>query len=641
MIRTATVLLFAATLFGLPVLAHADVGDPQLATDHPWYPGELACSTFERLFATQAAMYQRVTGREAKSDQDKALAAWLWRNTHYWHGEEGAEDLWGKGFGKGGDSRSREYWTGSFAHGFGLCGTTHSQWVAEMHALFGPGRGRAVGVDGHNSFEVFLAGGPYGKGRWALLDHDLSTVIFAEDGKSLLALKDVQRDWKRLTDRNFSPQRQQGWLVCGLHPGDGGSYRRYEVAEYNAGYSGPPPMVHLRRGETLRRYLEPGLEDGKTFVFWGRNYNLGGTPGPERSLTWVNQPEKMLGSTTGSPQKTGQARFANAVYSYVPNFADGTYREGTIEDTPEHVTFEFYTPYIIGATPASAKPWGIYEAGCKNGLVLHGNADCEVSISVDQGKTWLAVGKLADGLDLTDHAKGHRQYWLRLHAPASKLSDAKLKIVTVCQANGSVIPRLKDGETVVRFGSSGRGIVSAGPNLPQAEAHLVAGKFGTPQVTLEVATPRGEKAVAVYAAAHVLSSSPPNPKLKFQIEASADGGKTWIPVAKDWQIKRQGDEPKDFWSQSMMWRDADLAKLGASKIQVRFRNDSGKAYARCEAHLVYATPQKDATKVTFAWRSLAGMHQSSHVFVGTNGEWRLPTGRDVRTQWVEMTPADR
>src|ERR1043166_2908000 len=46
--------------------------------------------------------------------------------------------------------------------------------------------------------------------------------------------------------------------------------------EYLAGYSGPPPMVHLRRGETLRRYLQPGLEDGKTFVFWGRNNNTKG-----------------------------------------------------------------------------------------------------------------------------------------------------------------------------------------------------------------------------------------------------------------------------------------------------------------------------------------------------------------------------
>ena len=58
----------------------ADVGDPQAKTDHPWYPGELSCSTFERLFATQADVYKRVTGRDVKTDEDKALASWFWRN---------------------------------------------------------------------------------------------------------------------------------------------------------------------------------------------------------------------------------------------------------------------------------------------------------------------------------------------------------------------------------------------------------------------------------------------------------------------------------------------------------------------------------------------------------------------------------
>ena len=80
----------------------------------------------------------------------------------------------GQGLHQGRDLRTREYWTGLFAHGFGLCGTTHAQWVAEMEALFGHDRGRGVGVAGHNSFEVFLTGGPYGEGKWVLLDHDLS-----------------------------------------------------------------------------------------------------------------------------------------------------------------------------------------------------------------------------------------------------------------------------------------------------------------------------------------------------------------------------------------------------------------------------------------------------------------------------------
>ena len=69
--------------------ARCEVGDPQIRTDHPWYPGELAMSTFQRLFATQAAAYQRATGDSVETEQQKALASWFWRNTHYWHGEAG------------------------------------------------------------------------------------------------------------------------------------------------------------------------------------------------------------------------------------------------------------------------------------------------------------------------------------------------------------------------------------------------------------------------------------------------------------------------------------------------------------------------------------------------------------------------
>ena len=110
-------------------------------------------------------------------------------------------------------------------------------------------------------------------------------------------------------------------------------------------------MVHLRPGETLRRYLKPGLQDGKTFVFWGMNYNAGGIPGPQRDRTWVNQPDAMYKSKAGTPYKPGQARFANAVYTYRPDFAAADYKEGVVSEDDSQVTFEFQTPFVIGATP--------------------------------------------------------------------------------------------------------------------------------------------------------------------------------------------------------------------------------------------------------------------------------------------------
>jgi hypothetical protein len=619
-------------------LAHAiaDVGDPQIRTDDPWYPGELACSTFERLAATQAEQYRRATGINPESDHDKALASWFWRNTHYAHGEEGAEDLWGTGFTKG-DLRTRAYWTGLFAHGFGLCGTTHSQWTAEMEFLLGHGRGRGVGVDGHNSFEVFLTGGKYGPGQWALLDHDISTVIFDGAGKRLLSISEVKEDVKRLTDRKFSPGKQNGWLVCGLHPDDGGVYRQYTTAEYLAGYAGPPPIVHLRRGETLRRYLQPGMENGKTFVFWGRNYNTAGIPGPERAHTWVNQPEAMHGSKNGAGYKPGQVRFGNAVYNYRPDFRNGDYREGAVDEGAAHVTFEFYTPYIIAATPPNNKPWGVYDAGCRNGLVIHGKANCTVSVSVDQGRTWRDGGAFVDGMDLTDFVKGHRQYFIRFDAGAKTLADAALTMTTVCQANAAILPRLKDAGTRVTFAASNRALVSAGPNREQAKTHVISGAFDTPAVTLNVASPRKEQLAAIHAIAQVASGNPPGTNVKYQIDFSTDAGKTWQPMVRDWTIPRRGDEPNDFWSQSFCYGSAEIRDQSTKSVQVRFRNDGGKKYMRAEAHLVYRTAGRDGTKVTFDWEDDSGAHRDSHLFSSTATDaWNLKTGNAVRTRWVEF-----
>jgi hypothetical protein len=618
----------------------ADVGDPQIRTDHPWYPGELACSTFERLFATQAEQYERATGKRVTDDEQKALASWFWRNTHYAHAEEGSENLWGRGFTQG-DLRTREYWTGLFAHGFGLCGTTHSQWTAEMQQLLGHTRGRGVGVAGHNSFEVWLTGGEYGAGRWALLDHDLSTIIFDSNGKRLLSIPEVKANWQQLIRRDFLPQKQHGWLVCGLHPGDGNVYGAYQTAEYLAGYAGPPPMVHLRRGETLRRYLQPGLESAKDFVFWARNYNSGGIPGPERNHTWVNQPERMFGSRDGAGGKVGQARYGNAVYTYVPDFTNANYQEGVVEESERHVTFEFRTPYIIAATPPNAKPWGIYDSGCTNGLVLNGRVTGNVSVSVDRGRTWSNPIPFHDGLDLTDSVKGFRQYQLRLDSGAKDLVTSGLAIRTVCQVNAAVLPRLKDDGTTITFAASQQALVSAGPTKPQAASHVVDGGFDSPSVTLKLASPKGEVLTKVYASAQVASGNPPNKEVKYHIDLSSDGGKSWQTMTRNWTVERRGDDPPDFWSQSFSY-GANEMPASAKEILVRFTNTGKRNYLRAEAHTSYATGRRDETQVTFHWKDNTGEHTASHHFSpATQSAWTLPTGKSVQTRWVEFTVPGR
>jgi hypothetical protein len=629
-------LVVALVLFALPALSYAQSTSPQMRTDHPWYPGELSCSSFDRLFATQAALYQRVTGREVKTDEDKALASWYWRNLNYYHGEDASMNYWGDGYAKGG--KNQEYWTGLFGYGFGLCGTTHAQWVAELDTLLGPSRSRVTGVSGHNSFEVWLTGGPYGSGKWALLDHDICTVVFKEDGSRMLSIAEIAKDLKKYTNSSFKPEREHGWLIGGLHRDDPAAYDKFASAEYRAGYAGPPPLFHLRAGESLRRYPKPGLDDGKTFVYWGLNYTTEGIPGPERSLTWVNQPEKMFNSKQPSPYHAGQARYGNAVYKYKPNFSDGSYKEGVIDESDDHVTFEFYTPFVIGCTPESPnkKGWCVYDVGGTNGLVVTGDFSGKVRVSRDQGAHWGGVSQFRGRLDLTMFVKGYQQYWIRFETPAKELAGKNLTIRTVCQCNPCLIPHLKDDGTNVTFSSPGFGVVSAGPTKEQAQMHVVDGKFDSNTVTLELATPRHENAVRLYAAGWQGSSNPPTPA-KYFIDYSTDGGKTWQIVVKDWEIIRRPPDPPDFWSQSISWGDVELKGV-TGPVRVRFRNTGGKNYRRAEAHLVYEVQRPGQTEVTFAWREGgASLKTASHVFASANEDatWSVPTGKNVETAWVE------
>jgi hypothetical protein len=640
-----TVLLLTTLLLATPALA--GVGDPQAKTDHPWYPGELSCSTFERLFATQADLYRRVTGRSVDTDEDKALASWYWRNLNLAHGEDGHCDLFGQGFDK--SDWNREYWAGLFAHGFALCGTTHAQYTAEINHLLGHCRGRAVGVSGHNSFEAFLTGGPYGEGnngKWALLDHDVSTVVFDAAGQRLLSIQEISANLAQFRNPDFKPERQRGWRVAGLHPNDAAVYDSFNTVEYLSGYAALPPMVHLRSGESLRRYLEPGLDDGKTFVFWGRNYGTAGIPGPERSRAWVNQPEKMYRATSDTGHQDGRVRYANAVYTYKSDFKTAAYKEAAVEEGPGNVTLEFRSPYVIACTPPNNNAWGVYEPGGKDGLVVSGlPSGVNASISVDRGRSWTNPASGAT-LDLTDAVKGGHQYWLRLSHEAADaggivavLKKSPVTIRTVCQTNVATIPHLKDGKNQVTFQASGHSAISAGPNLAQAQTHVVDGAMDTPKVTLELKTPRGEKAVRLYAAAWTASGNPPGPT-KFQIEYSADAGKTWKPVVKDWSIIRREPEPGDFWSQSFCWGDADLPGGVTGPVPVRFSNDGGKTYRKAEAHLAYAVTKPSATQVTFAWSNAAGPSKTAtHAYPAAAGKadasWSFDAGKDVKTLWVE------
>ncbi|MBT3635981.1 MAG: hypothetical protein HN531_03510, partial [Opitutae bacterium] len=249
--------------------------------------------------------------------------------------------------------------------------------------------------------------------------------------------------------------------------------------------------------------------------------------------------------------------------------------------------------------------------------------------------TWSQSQAFKDGLDLTDLVKGRSHYWLRLGTGARQLRNTGFGIRTVCQVNVAVLPWLKDNETTISYEASGKEVLSIGPELNLSQSYVAAGGFNQKEVTLAIKATK--PVVELHASAHVASGSPPNPKVRYHLEYSLDSGKSWLPIVKGRTIPRRGDEPGDFWSQSFSYGSSAMRAPAGKTILVRFRNDGGKRYLRAEAHLIQATGQPDPVKVTYAWTDASGTRQGSHVFKG-KGDWRLATGKQVRTRWVQFEP---
>ena len=214
-------------------------------------------------------------------------------------------------------------------------------------------------------------------------------------------------------------------------------------------------------------------------------------------------------------------------------------------------------------------------------------------------------------------------------------------MTTVCQANASIMPRLKDGGSrrdVPGLRPRG-GLGRAEPR--QAQAHVVAGEFGTPSVTLELATPRGEPAVAVHAAAHVLSGNPPRPEVKYQIEYSTDAAATWTPVVKDWTIPAAATSRRTSGRRACAGARPSCAEAtavaGPGPVPQRRRQaptpaprptwSTGSPVGRDGGHL-----------------RLDRRHRPSPRLARLRGrQWKPPPGtcrpaRGVRTRWVEFEP---
>jgi hypothetical protein len=319
-----------ALVLGLAV-ARADVGDPQIRTDHPLYPGELAYSTMDRFARSIIDSGDWDLGL-GDSERDVALKLWLWKITHTLH--DYTPKLWTplhdycrETF----KTHAAEHpirpdprlppclsdedqdslrWTFSF--GYALCTTQHSnigpQIRAIGQALGKDWRSRWVEIPGDSNHEIHFGG------RWRAFDVNAGTLLFSSDDPKtaeLLPYKDAigpkggpshpellenapafgGRYLPKLVWSPLNPEGTPGlyaWMRGILQDpalywdGDGvGEKSPVLRLMYHSAYSACPIVYGLKKGETFTRWFS-GDDARREMtlpkpIWWGAN--LKGGPG--------------------------------------------------------------------------------------------------------------------------------------------------------------------------------------------------------------------------------------------------------------------------------------------------------------------------------------------------------------------------
>ena len=414
------------------------------------------------------------------------------------------------------------------------------------------------------------------------------------------------------------------------------------------GFAGVPPIINLRPGERFRRYVKPGLDNGNTFVFWGPNFYYGNPsppgPGVWRDRTWTNHPDQHYRTTEDSAKVYARdnGRFGNGVYTWAPNFSNGSYQEGVIDETSGSVTFDFYSPYVIAATPAdtslqSGPNYNNALPGATNGLIITSVASSvTVQTSIDRGASWSTAKALTGSVDLTDDVKGYHQYFIRFNASAAALSGLNIEMRTVVMLNDCTVPRLKDNNSTVTYQASGKAVLAAGPTIPQSAAFgYVLGNT----VTMTLDTPNSEKILELYVVGRVASGVPPTQD-PFHIQYSTNGGSTWTYIIQNWKYDMLGYQTGDWHSTAYLFGDINISAANASSVQVKFWSQAGRQYQRCNVYAVYETPNNNSVEVTYNWTDSGGAKQASHTYpagqTAPDSSWVVPTASSVETKWVEM-----
>jgi hypothetical protein len=637
----ATVAVSVALALAFGGAAWAVVPDPQIMTDHPVYRGELSCSTLDRNIAEAYRIFGERYGHAPASDTEKLVALWAWKCEHYMHNcdpyvyvgpgdPDGHEDGW---------METRDCQMGQFSFGFSLCYDVHAQLSALVgHALGDLKRVRCPLVPGHTSFEAFV------DGRWALADITTGMMVFDDEGRPC-SIQDIV---PHAADAKWtSDPRRGGFGRFRMTPfGDTFDvYREFHGSQMLFGYDAMPIVYDLRAGESFTRYLDPGLEDGQTWCFWGRDYyELMGKPkhGPYRNVTFLDDPP------VGNERKgVGRAYTGNGVFEYAVPLADGRYKEGVWSEANTafadgalrasgpagEVVFEHVSPYVICARSAKGgdREWQIRQEECVDGAIASGRAvgDVRVAVSTDAGQTWQHVGPAGGECrrDFTDVVKGRHAYWIRFGlGPESGLASLKLR--TVVQVSRAVFPRLKDGGTTVTYEAGNQAVVHGGPSKYLAERFRVEDEKAPGYRVYRI-----RAAGPIRHAAGVERCEGPD-RGPWSVEFSVDGGKTWQAGLKDLTLA-EGESDWGGGRHAYAWAEMDFPQGDSKEVQIRFGKGN---ILHCEVYATYEVPNDSGLEVTYGWLEGGQLKQDTHSIAAgkSRDTWTVPTGEGVQNKWVRF-----
>jgi len=481
--------------------AWAQTGDPELKTDHPYFPGEAAMSTPTKAVAHALAIPRGSLGNS--TNRDKLIRIFLWRGEHFAHQISPAVyNLPAVTPNPSADNplmTDYDAMRAMFSYGYGLCGTNHAQMRAFAEELGWTDRRR--GLQGDTGYEIFV------DGAWRYVNTDQYTLHFLSNSASdhFASLDQVVSTNHRYIEWN--PDLGMGYRLpqANTHgsyldfPGVTGTvanrslqWRDYynnvwniaaasSIKMYGEGYTATPIAVRLRRGESFTRWLQPdGIVGDLALagrIWWG--YNAAG--GPAIPWSFVQNAPARDEIPGGAEESQGNQKYGNGCFDWTPNLANNEHLDGAADVTGTLVTggspalkstgtstlvLEHFTPYTIAGRPTGgADP----AANAVDGAIVFANAvgTVGVDVSVNAGMTWTPSGTLSGAgaqVDFTNLVKGRNSYLLRLSFDNAEGLNS-LRVRTITMMSQAVYPNLKDTSTQVTYAAGNTGSLELSPDL--------------------------------------------------------------------------------------------------------------------------------------------------------------------------------